>query len=49
MREIPTEYYDNINITYNLKQLILATNKFLKDDVDIHHASIDKKHLCMNK
>ena len=42
--EIPTGYYDNINnVTYNLKQLILATDKFQKDDVDIRYASIDKR------
>ena len=39
-----TGYYDNINnVTYNLKQLILVTNKFRKDDVDILYASIDKR------
>ena len=39
--EIPTGYYDiNVNnITYNLKQLILATDKFRKDDVGIPYAS----------
>ena len=42
--EIPRGYYDNINnVTYNLKQLLLATNKFRKDDVDIRFASIDKR------
>ena len=42
--EIPTGYYDNINnVIYNLKQLILATNKFRKDDLDIRYASIDKR------
>ena len=42
--EIPRGYYDNINnVTYNLKQLILSTNKFRKDDVDIRFASIDKR------
>ena len=42
--EIPTGYYDNINnVIYNLKQLIFATNKFQKDDLDIHYASGDKR------
>ena len=42
--EIPTGHYDNINnVTYNLKQLILAINKSRKDDVDIRYASIDKR------
>ena len=42
--EIRTGNYDNINnVTYNWKQLILATNKFRKDDVDICYASIDKR------
>ena len=42
--EIPTGSYDNINsVTYNFKQLIMATNKFRKDDVDIRYASIDKR------
>ena len=44
LQKFQTEYYDNIdNATYNLKQLILATNKFQKDDVDIRYASIDKR------
>ena len=42
--EIPIGHYDNINnVTYNFKQLIMATNKFRKDDVDIRYASIDKR------
>ena len=42
--ETQIRYYDNINnVTYNLKQLILATSKFRKDDVDIRYASIDKR------
>ena len=36
--EISTgSFYKIDNATYNLKQLILATNKFRKDDVDIMH------------
>ena len=31
------------NVTYNLKQLILATSNFQKDDVDICYASTDKR------
>ena len=42
--EIPTGYYDNIsNVIYYLKQLILATNKFWKDDLNIRYASVDKR------
>ena len=42
--EIPTGYYDDINnVIYNLKQLILATIKFRKDDLDICYAFTDKK------
>ena len=42
--KIPTGYYDNINnVTYNLKQLILAANKFQEDGVDIHYVSIGKR------
>ena len=40
--DIPTGYYDTIkNVIYNLKQLMLATNNFRKDDLCVH-----KKWLC---
>ena len=31
------------NVIYNLTQLILGINKFRKDDLDIRHASINKR------
>ena len=35
--------YNINNVTYNLKQLILATNNFRKNDVDIYYAPTGKR------